>query len=121
MPPVVRLVEHGIRDVPPTVVEAAARPVRRRASCSGRCSCRWPAPSLLLAANQGIVLVLAMVVVGGLVGAGALGFDVVAGFSQRADFGKGLAAGFAIVLLGIMLDRITQGAGAATVATRTPR
>ncbi len=67
--------------------------------------------ALLLAANQGIVLVLAMVVVGGLVGAGALGFDVVAGFAQREDFGKGLAAGIAIVLLGIMLDRITQGAG----------
>ena len=52
-----------------------------------------------------------MVVVGGLVGAGALGYDVVAGFAQGEDFGKGLAAGIAIVLLGIMLDRITQGAG----------
>ena len=48
--------------------------------------------SLLVATNQGIVLVLAMVVVGGLVGAGALGYDVVAGFSQSEDFGKGLAA-----------------------------
>jgi glycine betaine/proline transport system permease protein len=66
---------------------------------------------LLLAANQGIVMVLAMVVVGGLVGAGALGHDVVAGFAQREDFGKGLAAGFAIVLLGVLLDRLTQGAG----------
>jgi len=71
-------------------------------------------PSILLAANQGIVLVLAMVVVGGLVGAGALGFDVVSGFSQRSDFGTGLAAGVAIVLLGIMLDRITQAAGRRT-------
>jgi glycine betaine/proline transport system permease protein len=52
-----------------------------------------------------------MVVVGGLVGAGALGYDVVAGFAQRTDFGEGLAAGIAIVSLGIMLDRITQGAG----------
>ena len=69
---------------------------------------------LLLAANQGIVMVLAMVVVGGLVGAGALGYDVVAGFAQREDFGQGLAAGFAIVLLGILLDRLTQGAGRRT-------
>jgi glycine betaine/proline transport system permease protein len=68
-------------------------------------------PALLVAANQGIVLVLAMVVIGGLVGAGALGYDVVTGFAQSTDFGKGLAAGVAIVLLGIMLDRITQGAG----------
>ena len=34
-------------------------------------------PALLLATNQGIIMVLGMVVLGGLVGAGALGFDVV--------------------------------------------
>ncbi len=67
--------------------------------------------ALLLAVNQGIVMVLAMVVIGGLVGAGALGFDVVAGFAQRSNFGIGLVAGVSIVLLGIMLDRISQGAG----------
>jgi len=72
--------------------------------------------ALLLAANQGIVMVLAMVVVGALVGAGALGYDVIAGFAQSEDYGKGLAAAFSIVLLGIMLDRITQGAG-----TKRPR
>ena len=38
-----------------------------------------------------------MVVVGGLVGAGALGYLVVAGFSQSELYGKGLAAGVAIV------------------------
>jgi glycine betaine/proline transport system permease protein len=54
--------------------------------------------------------VLSMVVVGGLVGAGALGYDVVAGFSQGQLYGKGLAAGLAIVLLGVMLDRISQAA-----------
>ena len=48
-----------------------------------------------------------MVVIGGLVGAGALGYDVVAGFRQAEYVGKGLAAGITIVLLGIMLDRIT--------------
>ena len=74
--------------------------------------------ALLLAANQGIVMVLGMVVIGALVGAGALGFDVITGFAQGQDFGKGLAAGIAIVLLGIMLDRITQGAGAAVARPR---
>jgi glycine betaine/proline transport system permease protein len=67
--------------------------------------------AILLAANQGIIQVLAMVVVAGLVGAGGLGFDVVSGFSQAYNFGIGLAAALALVLLGIMLDRITQGAG----------
>jgi len=57
-----------------------------------------------------LIYVLSMVVVGGLVGAGALGYDVVAGFRQISLFGKGLAAGLAIVMLGIMLDRVTQAA-----------
>jgi glycine betaine/proline transport system permease protein len=64
----------------------------------------------VLATNQGLIYVLSMVVVGGLVGAGALGYDVVAGFRQSTLFGKGLAAGVAIVMVGIMLDRITQAA-----------
>jgi glycine betaine/proline transport system permease protein len=65
--------------------------------------------------------VLGMVVLGGLVGGGALGFDVVSGFAQRRDFGLGLAAGIAIVLLGIVLDRITQGAGRRRAATSPVR
>jgi glycine betaine/proline transport system permease protein len=66
---------------------------------------------LLLGFNQGVIYVLAMVVVGGLVGGGGLGLVVVQGFSQGPEFGRGLAGGIAIVLLGILLDRITQGAG----------
>ena len=68
-------------------------------------------PHLLLAFNQGVIYVLAMVVVGGLVGAQGLGLGVVQGFEQGTQAGQGLAAGVAIVLLGVMLDRITQGAG----------
>ena len=111
VPPVIRLVDIGIRTVPATVVEAA------RASGATDRQLLWKVQlpmsmrTLLLAANQGIVMVLGMVVIGALVGAGALGFDVITGFAQGDDFGKGLAAGVAIVLLGIMLDRITQGAG----------
>src|SRR5258707_12608736 len=63
-----------------------------------------------LAVNQGLIYVLSMVVVGSLVGAGTLGYLVVAGFSQSDLCGKGLAAGVAIVLLGILLDRVTQAA-----------
>ncbi|MFG1949128.1 ABC transporter permease [Nonomuraea sp. NPDC048826] len=110
VPPVVRLVEDGIRNVPASVIEAAAS----TGSTSGQILRKVQLPmarrAILLAANQGIVLTLAMVVVGGLVGAGALGYDVVLGFSQRPDFGMGFVAGVATVLLGVMLDRITQGA-----------
>jgi glycine betaine/proline transport system permease protein len=111
IPPVVRLVEAGIHGVPTPIMEAAQSSGATRSQLLWKVQLPVARPALLLAANQGIVLVLAMVVVGGLVGAGALGYDVIAGFAQSEDFGKGLAAGIAIVLLGIMLDRITQGAG----------
>ena len=115
-PPVIRLVEAGIRSVPDTLIEAGTASGATEMQLLRKVRLPVSAPALLLAANQGIVMVLAMVVLGGLVGAGGLGYDVIAGFSQVEDFGKGFVAGIAIVLLGIMLDRITQGAG-----TRRPR
>jgi len=121
VPPVIRLVEDGIRGVPPTVVEAATAAGSTKTQLLWKVQLPMARRGLLLAANQGIVMVLAMVVVGGLVGAGALGYDVVAGFAQREDFGKGLAAGVAIVLLGVMLDRITQGAGGRSAAEQAAR
>jgi glycine betaine/proline transport system permease protein len=121
VPPVVRLVERSLRDVPPTIVEAASSAGSTPRQLLWKVQLPMARAGLLVAANQGIVMVLAMVVVGGLVGAGALGYDVVAGFSQREDFGKGLAAGFAIVLLGVLLDRLTQGAGRQPAADRLGR
>ena len=111
VPPVVRLVEDGIRGVPHSVVEAATSAGSTSAQLLWKVQLPVARRALLLATNQGIVMVLSMVVVGGLVGAGALGYDVVAGFAQREDFGKGLAAGIAIVLLGVALDRLTQRPG----------
>ncbi|MFF4616784.1 ABC transporter permease [Nonomuraea jabiensis] len=110
VPPVVRLVEDGIKGVPATVVEAATSAGSTPGQLLWKVQLPMARRAILLAANQGIVMTLAMVVVGGLVGAGALGYDVVVGFSQRPDFGMGFVAGIATVLLGVMLDRITQGA-----------
>ncbi|MEU5880635.1 ABC transporter permease subunit [Spirillospora sp. NPDC047279] len=121
VPPVIRLVEDGVRNVSPTVVEAATAAGSTPRQLLWKVQLPMARRALLLAANQGIVMVLAMVVVGGLVGAGALGYDVVSGFSQLEDFGMGLAAGLATVLLGIMLDRITQGAGARSDEFRAAR
>ena len=110
-PPVSRLVEAGIRMVPVTAVEAAVSSGATSLQRLLKVELPMARRAILLAANQGVIQVLAMVVVAGLVGAGALGFDVVSGFSQAYNFGSGLAAATALVLLGIMLDRITQGAG----------
>lgn len=112
LPPVIRLVEVGIRTVPTTIVEAAVSSGSTARQLLTKVQLPVAAAALQLAANQAVILVLSMVVVGGLVGGQALGYDVVAGFSQNRLFGMGLAAGIALVLMGIALDRITQGANA---------
>ena len=111
-PAVIRLVEDGVRGVSPTAIEAATAAGASGLQTILKVQLPMARRSLLVAVNQGVVLVLAMVVIGGLVGAQALGFDVVSGFSQHSFFGRGMAAAIGIVLLGVMLDRITQGAGA---------
>jgi glycine betaine/proline transport system permease protein len=110
LPPVIRLVDVGIRSVPPTIIEAATSSGSNSWQLLTKVQLPVARPALQLAANQAVILVLSMVVVGGLVGGGALGYDVVSGFSQNNLFGLGLAAGIALVLLGIALDRITNGA-----------
>ena len=109
-PVAIKIVADGIRAVPPVTVEAATALGCTRTQTVVGVQLPMARRSLALAANQGVIYVLSMVVVGGLVGAGALGYDVVAGFSQSQLYGKGLAAGLAIVLLGVVLDRVTQAA-----------
>jgi glycine betaine/proline transport system permease protein len=112
VPAVIRLVEDGVRGVSVTAIEAATSSGSTPFQVIRKVQLPMARRSLLAALNQGVVLVLAMVVVGGLVGGGGLGYRVVTGLAQASDFGIGLAAAFAIVLMGVMLDRITQGAGA---------
>jgi glycine betaine/proline transport system permease protein len=114
VPVATKIVADGVRAVNPATVEAATAAGSTRWQIIRNVQLPMSSRAIALAANQGIIYVLAMVVIGGLVGAGALGYDVVAGFSQSQLYGKGLAAGFAIVLLGVLLDRVTQAAAART-------
>jgi len=109
-PVAIKIVADGVRAVPAETVEAATALGSTRLQVVTGVQLPMARRSLALAANQGVIYVLSMVVVGGLVGGGALGYDVVAGFSQAQLYGKGLAAGLAIVLLGVVLDRVTQAA-----------
>ncbi len=106
----IKIVADGIRGVSATTVEAATASGSSTWQIIAKVQLPMARRALTLATNQGLIYVLSMVVVGGLVGAGALGYDVVNGFSQENFFGKGLAAGLAIVLLGVLLDRISQAA-----------
>jgi glycine betaine/proline transport system permease protein len=108
VPVAIKLVADGIRGVSPTTVEAAESSGSSTWQMITKVQIPMARGSILLAANQGLLFVLSMVVIGGLVGGQGLGYLVVRGFSQQEIFGKGLAAGIAITALGVLLDRVTR-------------
>jgi len=123
-PAAIKLVADGVKGVPETTIEASRSTGTTAWQEITQVQLPMAKGSLVLAANQGLLYVLAMVVIGGLVGAGALGYDVVLGFSRSEEWGKGAAAGITIVLLGIMIDRIAKATadrtGSAGSTTPTP-
>jgi len=108
VPVVVRLVERGVRDVAPQTVEAAESFGATRLQTLVKVKIPLARDSIMLGINQGIIMVLAVVVIAGLVGSGALGYAVAAGL-QRGQFGIGVVASIAILAMGIALDRVTRG------------
>ncbi|SER36134.1 glycine betaine/proline transport system permease protein [Streptomyces sp. yr375] len=109
LPAVVRITTQGLRQVDPAALESARSLGATGAQQLRQVQLPLARPALLLAVNQGVVLVLAVVIIGGLVGGGALGYEAVFGLAQ-GDLATGLVAGAAIVCLGLMLDRVTQPA-----------
>jgi glycine betaine/proline transport system permease protein len=107
VPVVIRLVTAGVRHVPPAAVEAAAAFGASPRQVLVKVKLPLARDAIMLGVNQGIIMVLAVVVIGGLVGSGALG-DAVARGLQRNEFGQGVVASLAILALGIALDRVTQ-------------
>lgn len=107
MPPMVRITIMALRSVPDEILEAG-----RMAGCTRR-QMMWKilvpsaTPTLMVGVNQVIMLSLNMVIIASMIGAGGLGFDVLASL-RRLDIGGGIEAGLAIVLMAIALDRASQ-------------
>jgi len=110
LPPVVRLTNLGIRQVPSEMVEAGyafgARPLQVLWDIQLPLALR----TIMAGLNQTLMLALSMVVIAALIGAGGLGLTVFTGLG-RLDIGGATLGGLGIVLLAIVLDRITQGLG----------
>ncbi len=107
--PVIRLTDLGIRLVEPEVVEAAdAFGMTDRQKLWG-VQVPLALPNIMAGVNQTIMMSLAMVVIASLVSAPGLGVLVLRGI-RNLELGVGLVAGFGIVVLAILLDRVTKTA-----------
>ena len=107
LPPVVRMTNLGIRQVPVDLVEAADS----FGSTSWQKLLKLELPNakntILAGANQTIMLALSMVVTASMIGAPGLGRGVLTAV-QHADIGAGFVNGLALVILAIIIDRFAQ-------------
>ncbi len=109
IPPVIRLTNLGIRQVSRDVQEAAVVFGASRWQLLKEVRFPLAIPTILAGINQTTMMALSMVVIASMIGAGGLGEEVLKA-TNRIDVGKGFEAGWAIVVLAIVIDRISQAA-----------
>ncbi len=107
MPPVVRLTNLGIRQVPEELIEASDAFGSTGFQKLFKVQLPLASNTIMTGINQTIMLALSMVVIASMIGADGLGVQVFQAVT-RNQAGKGFAAGISIVILAIILDRITQ-------------
>lgn len=110
MPPIVRLTNLGIRQVPQEVIEASKSFGATSAQMLFKVQIPLAVPTILAGLNQTIMLSLSMVVISAMISSGGLGENVLFGIN-RMQIGVGFEAGLAVVILAMILDRITQSIG----------
>ena len=108
VPPVIRLTSHGIQQVNSEVVEAAKAFGSTKSQTLFKVQIPQAMPTIMTGVNQTIMMAIAMVVTSSMIGARGLGSEVMIGIN-RLESGRGFAAGIAIVIVAIVMDRLTQG------------
>ncbi|MDD2216947.1 MAG: proline/glycine betaine ABC transporter permease [Eubacteriales bacterium] len=111
MPPIVRLTNLGIRQVPGDVIEASKSFGATSWQLLFKVQVPLAVPTIMAGLNQTIMLSLSMVVISAMIGADGLGRVVYEGITQM-NMGKGFEGGLAVVILAMLLDRITQSLSA---------
>lgn len=108
LPPCIRLTNLGIRQVDASVVEAGRSFGSSDMQLLFKIQIPMAIPTIMAGINQTVMMALAMSTIAAMVGAGGLGIEVLRAMGQLRE-GEAVIAGFAIVILAIIIDRISQG------------
>jgi glycine betaine/proline transport system permease protein len=110
LPPLIRLTNLGIRQVPADLIEASRSFGASSNQLLLKVQLPLAMPTIMAGVNQTLMLCLSMVVIASMIAVGGLGQMVLRGIG-RLDMGLATVGGIGIVLLAIVLDRITQAMG----------
>ena len=107
IPPGIRLTSLGIRQVNYESLEAATTFGATQRQVLWGVRVPLAMPSIILAINQMVMMVLAMAIISGMVGGGGLGYRSIEALT-KPDSGLGVEVGIAIVIMATILDRLLQ-------------
>jgi glycine betaine/proline transport system permease protein len=105
--PAIRYTEHGLRNLPEGVIEAAEMMGCTKRQMLWSVKIPLALPVMMLGLNQTIMYGIAMLVIAALVGTNGLEQVVYIGLSD-GNFGVGLIAGMALAIIAMIADRMTQ-------------
>ncbi len=103
--PAIRYTDHGIRNVPRPLVEAATQTGCNRHQLLWKVELPIALPEIMLGINQTIMMALSMLVITALVGTRELGQEVYIALT-KADVGRGLVAGVCVAFIAMIGDRL---------------
>lgn len=107
MPPMTRISTLALRSVASEILDLGNMVGCSRRQLVWRVLVPSVTKSLMVGVNQVIMLSLNMVIIASMIGAGGLGYEVLAAL-RRLDIGSGVEAGLAIVAMAVALDRLSQ-------------
>ncbi len=107
LPPLIRLTNLGVRQVPADVVEASRAYGAPEWRVLFDVQIPLARPAIMTGINQTLLLAISMLGIAAIMGAGGLGRLLFNALS-RQDVGLGASAGLAFFLVAVVLDRISQ-------------
>jgi glycine betaine/proline transport system permease protein len=107
--PAIRYTALGIREVNPSLTEAATAMGTTRLQRLMRVRLPLALPEILLGMNQTIMLAISMLVITALVGTRDLGQEVYIALA-KADVGRGIVAGLGVAMIAMIADRMMTAA-----------
>ena len=104
MPPIIRLTNLGIRQVPNETIESATAFGSTKSQILFKVQIPLALPSIMMGVNQTIMMALALVVLATFIGAQGLGSEIWIAI-RKLDVGVAMEGGLCVLLMAIMFDR----------------
>ena len=107
MPPIIRLTNLGIRQVPDQTIESATSFGSSKSQVLFKVQIPLALPSIMMGVNQTIMMALALVVLATFIGAQGLGSEIWVAI-RKLDVGAAMEGGLCVLLMAIMFDRFSK-------------